>query len=404
MKAKKFISILLIFVFIFNISAYSIAVNEVNNQNQEEQGSNINLNTEDIDDLNDQREQVKERIDEVNLQLEYVQAEISEVLIKIQKIDDKLRKYESENAQLEKKLKILETANKETTQKLNDVTEEYNKREQQLRERLVSLYEAGSISYLDVLLSARTLSEFLSKYYKMIEIMEYDNQLIDTVEKEKNAMEVAKQKLDKSTEEMKTIKLKVEQNQNICQNAKTLQQSYMAQLSEKELKLNAQITKYKTEAMQLETKIREISMENGEYNLQYTGGLMLWPVAIAGTRITSDYGTRKHPIQGVTNFHLGIDIGNTGYGAPAVAALDGVVTYAGELGSYGNCVIINHGNGVSTLYGHGRKVVVEFGQSVKQGDIVLETGSTGNSTGPHLHFEVRVNGRTVDPLIYVKEP
>ena len=271
MKAKKFISILLIFVFIFNISAYSIAVNEVNNQNQEEQGSNINLNTEDIDDLNDQREQVKERIDEVNLQLEYVQAEISEVLIKIQKIDDKLRKYESENAQLEKKLKILETANKETTQKLNDVTEEYNKREQQLRERLVSLYEAGSISYLDVLLSARTLSEFLSKYYKMIEIMEYDNQLIDTVEKEKNAMEVAKQKLDKSTEEMKTIKLKVEQNQNICQNAKTLQQSYMAQLSEKELKLNAQITKYKTEAMQLETRIREISMENGEYNLQYTG-------------------------------------------------------------------------------------------------------------------------------------
>lgn len=84
-----------------------------------------------------------------------------------------------------KKLKTLETANKETTQKLNDVTEEYNKREQQLRERLVSLYEAGSISYLDVLLSARTLSEFLSKYYKMIEIMEYDNQLIDTVEKEK---------------------------------------------------------------------------------------------------------------------------------------------------------------------------------------------------------------------------
>lgn len=404
MKFKKFISILLIFVFIFNISLYSFAANESNVQNEEEYESNINTNTENIEDLSNQRDQIKEQLDKANLKLEYVQTEISSVLIKIQQLDDKIRQYESENTELEVKLKELETANKEATEKLNAVTEEYNKKEQQLRERLVSLYEAGSISYLDVLLSARTLSEFLSKYYKMIEVMEYDNQLIDTVEKEKKSMELEKQNLDKSTEEMKTLKLKVEQNQNICKNTKTLQESYMLQLSTSEKKLNAKILKYKTEAMQLETRIREISMENGEYNLQYTGGLMLWPVAISGTKITSDYGTRQHPIQGVTNFHLGIDIGNTGYGAPVVAALDGVVTYAGELGSYGNCVIINHGNGVSTLYGHGRKIVAEFGQSVKQGDIILETGSTGNSTGPHLHFEVRVNGATVDPLIYVKEP
>ena len=80
---------------------------------------------------------------------------------------------------------------------------------------------------------------------------------------------------------------------------------------------------------------------------------MIWPVAKAGTVITSYYGTRQHPIQGVTNFHLGIDIGNAYYGTPAVAALGGVVTYAGELGSYGNCVIIQHGDGISTLYGPG---------------------------------------------------
>ena len=404
MKLNKFISILLIFVFIFNLSIYSIASNETNIQNQEEQEKEINTDTDDINDLNNQRSEIKDKLDEANIKLEYLQTEISGILIQIKQLDDKIRKYENENAELEKKLNELETAAKETTEKLNAVTEEYNKKEQQLRERLVALYEAGSISYLDVLLSSRTLSEFLSRYYKMLEVMEYDNQLINTVEEEKNTIEIAKQKLDKETDEIKTLKLKVEQNKNINKNTKTLQEGYMAKLSKSEKKLNEKITKYKTETIQLETRIREISMANGDYDIQYTGGLMIWPVAIAGTKITSDYGTRQHPIQGVTNFHLGIDIGNAGFGAPAVAALGGVVTYAGELGSYGNCVIINHGDGISTLYGHGQKILVEFGQTVQQGDIIMEVGSTGNSTGPHLHFEVRINGKTVDPLNYVKEP
>lgn len=404
MKLNKFISILLIFVFIFNLSIYSIASNETNIQNQEEQEKEINTDTDDINDLNNQRSEIKDKLDEANIKLEYLQTEISGILIQIQQLDDKIRKYENENAELEKKLNELETSAKETTEKLNAVTEEYNKKEQQLRERLVALYEAGSISYLDVLLSSRTLSEFLSRYYKILEVMEYDNQLINTVEEEKNTIEIAKQKLDKETDEIKTLKLKVEQNKNINKNTKTLQEGYMAKLSKSEKKLNEKITKYKTETIQLETRIREISMANGDYDIQYTGGLMIWPVAIAGTKITSDYGTRQHPIQGVTNFHLGIDIGNAGFGAPAVAALGGVVTYAGELGSYGNCVIINHGDGISTLYGRGQKILVEFGQTVQQGDIIMEVGSTGNSTGPHLHFEVRINGKTVDPLNYVKEP
>ena len=147
-----------------------------------------------------------------------------------------------------------------------------------------------------------------------------------------------------------------------------------------------------------------INEGDNAYSLQLDNGKRLWPVAKAGTVITSYYGTRQHPIQGVTNFHLGIDIGNAYYGTPAVAALGGVVTYAGELGSYGNCVIIQHGDGISTLYGHGQKVLTQIGAQVQQGDVIMEIGSTGNSTGPHLHFEVRINGATVDPLNYVKAP
>lgn len=401
MKVNKFISILLIFVFIFNISMYSLATNETNIQNQENE---IDMNTEDIDELDNQKNEIKEKLDASNLKLEYVQTEISSTLIKIQELDDKIRKYESENEDLASKLEVLETSVKETTTQLNSVTEDYTQKEKQLRDRLVALYEAGPILYIDVLLSSKTLSDFISRYYKILEVMEYDNNLIETVEQQKKTIESSKQKLDKETEELKTLKLKVEQSQVICKNTKTLQETYMAKLSKDEKELNEEITKYKTETIQIETRIREISIAKGDYSIQYTGGLMIWPVAKSGTVITSDYGTRKHPIQGVTNFHLGIDIGNAYYGTPAVAALGGVVTYAGELGSYGNCVIIQHGDGISTLYGHGQKVLTEIGAHVQQGDMIMEIGSTGNSTGPHLHFEVRINGATVDPLNYVKAP
>ena len=128
---------------------------------------------------------------------------------------------------------------------------------------------------------------------------------------------------------------------------------------------------------------------------------MAWPIAKSGTYITSGYGSREHPIQGVVRNHSGIDIGNAGFGAPVIAAADGVVTMADWYGGYGNCVMINHGNGISTLYGHGQTILTTVGTEVKKGDLIMEVGSTGNSTGPHVHFEVRINGSCVNPLPYL---
>ena len=184
---------------------------------------------------------------------------------------------------------------------------------------------------------------------------------------------------------------------------KTLQQSYIKQLSEGEKVLQEQITAFKKEQAEIEAQIL-LATNNIDADIQYTGGEMLWPVAISGTAITSGYGVREHPIQGIVKEHTGIDIGNTPLGAPVVATADGIVTYAGWLGGYGNCVMINHGDGVVTLYGHGNKILTSVNTEVKQGDVIMEVGSTGNSTGPHLHFEVRVNGNYTNPLSYVKVP
>ena len=166
------------------------------------------------------------------------------------------------------------------------------------------------------------------------------------------------------------------------------------------MNLQQQIQKYKEEEATLESLIQQAS--NYEYSGSYTGGEMLWPIGKSGTYITSGYGSRTHPIQGISKFHTGIDIGNAGYGAPVIAAADGIVSLATYYGGYGNCVMINHGNGVSTLYGHGQKILTEVGKTVKKGELIMEVGSTGVSTGPHLHFEVRIYGSHTNPIPYLQ--
>ncbi len=170
--------------------------------------------------------------------------------------------------------------------------------------------------------------------------------------------------------------------------------------------MNDKINEYKVEYIRVQLKLEEIATNFDDFQIQYTGGSMLWPVATTGTVITSNYGTRVYPIAGtnvVTDFHLGLDIAAPS-GSLIVSALDGVVVYAGWLGSYGNCVMVQHGNGITTVYGHGQKVLTERGKEVKQGEPIMEVGSTGNSTGPHCHFEVRIDGKTTDPLQFVKKP
>ena len=132
---------------------------------------------------------------------------------------------------------------------------------------------------------------------------------------------------------------------------------------------------------------------------EYIGGIMAWPIP-GYTRITSQYGMRTHPITGVYKLHTGVDVGAP-IGANFIAANDGVVTKASYNGAYGNMVIIDHGGGVSTLYAHGSEIVVQAGQQVKKGDVVLKVGSTGYSTGAHAHFEVRINGQPVNPMDYI---
>lgn len=397
MLKRKIICILLAIILIMGTSIVSLA-------NSQENITSLEAN--EINELNEQKNELDNKLEEANNKLEYVQGEMSAILLEIQKLSDKIIQYENDNKDLANKLSTLETSITETTKLLEEVTEEYTQKDQLLRERLVTVYEEGELSYLDALLSSKSLSEMLSRYYIMQEMAEYDNQLIDKVAKQKQTIENSKKKLENETAQVKILKSKAEQNEIILRNTKTMHEGYVKQLSDEEKKLNDEINEYRVEYARVQAKLYEISNDTVDVDIQYTGGKMLWPVAISNTTLTSYYGTRVYPLAGstaVTDFHLGIDIAAPS-GSPVVAALDGVVTYAGWLGSYGNCVMIYHGDGITTVYGHGQKVLTQRGTELKQGDIIMEVGSTGNSTGPHCHFEVRVNGQTTDPLKYVNKP
>lgn len=390
---RKLISIFLVVVLLQYFYSFVFAENITNEEAVNEQKN-----------LNEMNQEVTEQINQANTKLEYVQSELSNTMLQVQELEDKILGYQKEMTGLSDKLDALQNSIDETKQKLTVAEEEYNRKEELLRERLVAMYEDGETQYLDILLSSRNIVEFISGYYLINEFVEYDNTLMQEVAERRDDIEITKTKLEKEETEIKLIKAKREQTTVVLQNTITLQESYAKKLSKQEQELKNKITEYKQEQARIEALIQQATNRSNNLDIQYTGGEMLWPVAISGTVITSTYGVREHPIQGVIKEHSGLDIGNATYGSPVVAAADGVVTYAGWLGGYGNCVMLNHGNGLVTLYGHGQKIITELHKKVKKGDLIMEVGSTGNSTGPHLHFEVRVNGSCVNPLNYVKVP
>ena len=382
MKYKKLLKVIVVLaIFLMNSCLFSFV--------------KVNAET-----LEEEQSKVQAQKNEAEQKLTYVQEELSESVVKIQELDDAISKAETEIASLDTQLKEMQVKIEENNKKLEEEQKKYEENKKLSEERLVVMYETGEVSFLEVLLDSNGIIDFLNNYYSLRQLVEMDIELLDTIEQEKNNIEKAKQELEEQKSNLKVLRAKQQQTYVTMENNKVIQQSYMNNLSEEEKTLQEQIQAYKEEEQRIENLI--LLASNQEYSGNYTGGVMLWPIGKSGTYITSPYGSREHPIQGVIQYHTGIGIGIAGFGAPVIAAADGVVTMAGWYGGYGNCVMINHGNGISTLYGHGQKILTTVGAEVKQGDLIMEVGSTGVSTGPHLHFEVRINGSPTNPLPYLK--
>ena len=325
--------------------------------------------------------------------------------------------YEEKQAALDET--IFRIGENET--KLAEVTAELNEKHGVLEKRVRDIYINGQISYLDVLFGAQDFGDFLTRMDLLKRVMIHDSELVANVLAYQNEVkEVGKQleadkriqeELATKAEEAKNISLeKVAKQQaliDLMQNDKAIydQQYDEMMASSAEVERLIQESKYRKAAEEEARRHQEqmAQMDNvevfdgGEYVMQNYGGGMIWPVS---GPITSEFGWRTHPIFGSARFHSGLDIG-ADYGVPIHAAQSGIVIEAGWIGGYGNTIMIEHGGGIVTLYGHNESLAVGVGQHVNQGDVIAYCGSTGNSTGPHCHFEVRVGGEPVSPWDYL---
>ena len=348
-----------------------------------------------VDELKNKKDELSNQITEKNNKLKHVQGQVSETMEQLIELNNKVAEYENEIEDLNKKVKDLEEKIEQTTKKLNEAQKKYDKREELLRQRIVAMYEAGETSYLDVLLNSTSLTDFISNYYIITEIAEYDTKLLESIDEEKKVIENEKTSLENDQADLKIAKANKEKTYTILQNTRVLKNNYIQQLTEEEKTLQEEVEEYTKAFAEVENQIKNLTLSDGDY----IGGQMAWPTP-GYTRITSEFGMREHPITGVYKLHTGLDIGAP-MGANFVAANDGTVISAKYSSGYGNMVIIDHGGGITTLYAHGSSIEVSVGQKVKRGDVVLKVGSTGYSTGPHAHFEVRKNGSYVNPLPYI---
>ena len=380
-----------IVLIICSFSLISFAENETSSNNTANTSSNIT-------DLQTQQKEIQTQIEQSGEQLNEVQDELTENLEQIQKLDEKIEQAETELEKINKKIEELTKTTEKQKESLKIATKKYNKQKKLVEARLVAMYEAGDTQYLDVILSSSDLSEFISSYAMLSEIAAYDKDLLDTVEEQKQILEIVNERLEENLEQLALLQKNQITNTKIMQNTKTLRENYISKLSTQEQEIQAKIDEYKTQFEQVNKEILEVALAQG-LSTEYIGGEMAWPVP-GYTKITSNYGMRTHPITGVYKLHTGVDI-SAPMGAEFVAANDGIVTKAYYNSAYGNMVMIDHGGGISTLYAHGSEILVQVGQTVKRGDPILKVGSTGYSTGPHAHFEVRLNGVVTNPIEYI---
>ena len=398
-KNRIISSIIIIFI-ILNVYYSVLADENITNENKLNENSTENRTLT----LQEQQNQVKENLNNANIQLQYVENELTNSLIQVQKLQDRIDQYQAKLDEVNEKYQKLQNQVEEHHKKLDTVQESYNRKNEALKQRLVAFYKSGSINFLDVLMDSNNIIDFVSRYYLIKKMTEYDAKSMEEIEKQKHEIEKVTNELKESKANMKLTKADAEQQTVVLTNTKTILENQISSLTESEQSLKSQIDIYKKQQEELENLI-QYAIRSSTYELRYSGGIMVWPT-LTTSYITSQYGSRLHPIQGIIKNHAGIDIGGS-TGNPVYAAADGVIIYSQyNTGGYGNLVMIDHGTNsegvkIVTLYGHGNKLLRNVGESVKQGELIMEMGSTGNSTGPHVHFEVRENGVAVDPKKYL---
>ncbi len=355
--------------------------------------------------------QIRREIEELRNRLNSIQGDMSQyerdlgqikeqeqgVTQELSQAQVELRQVESQLDEALVALKLAELEVVEAEEDLQRAQEELDYRMGLLNGRVRAMYELGTISYLEVLLSSTSFSDFVRRFQMLQQIVGQDVAVLEAVREQKAEVEYrrevwlaekqdAEHWKERVAQKREELRVEVAQYENRLDQLTSRQQEYLAALDEMERR-SEQIAREITE------KQKELSLAEGT-------PYMIWPLDSGTFWVSSPFGQRFHPVLGQWRLHSGIDLAAS-TGTPIKAAADGVVLDAGWMGGYGLSVIVAHTSTVSTLYAHASTLRVEAGQQVRAGDTIALVGSTGMSTGPHLHFEVRMNGEVQDPVKFL---
>ena len=341
-------------------------------------------------------EEAKNDTKEAKEQLEQAQKEKDEVVAQYQAIEKQVADAQLEVAEKRDEIYAIETEIAIKEEELAQAEKEYDEYLELFKVRARAMYENTEIDYLEIFFGAENFGDLLSKIEIVSQIMKYDQEILTKLDETTKKIETAKKDLEIIKERLDAEAAVLEEKLQNLEAVSVEKQKMLDEISKDVEKYRA-IYDAAEAAEAAAIKEYESALMESANPVQYTGGQFVWPTS---GRISSKYGYRIHPVYKTKKFHSGMDIAAP-QGTPVYAAASGKVTMATTNGGYGQCVIINHGSGLTTLYGHNSRILVKNGQAVNKGDLIAYVGSTGVSTGPHLHFEVRVNGATKDPMSYL---
>jgi len=373
MKKYILLSLMLILILVWTLPAKASKLADYRNQKSSVSGQ--------LDNISSGKQAVKNKIASKKNQKDTI----------VSKQTQTLNEYKNLKAKISNIVKETQV----TDANLSIASKEFYTQKGLLEDRLRAMYENSQATYIQILARSKSLTDLFERSQYISRIAENDKNLLLAFEDARKELEFKKKK----NEEAKRQKLLEAKSK----------QKVITKLSVSRADVDEQLRKYNQQLKELQDKEDELiriseelnrKIKNLQSNEKYSGGQMHWPVPSSGS-ITSSYGMRLHPILHTWRMHTGVDIGAS-YGASIVAANKGTVIVAEYYGADGNTIIVDHGGGITTLYAHCSKFLVGVGDKVDAGQTIAKVGTTGWSTGPHLHFEVRINGETKNPVNYIR--
>lgn len=350
------------------------------------------------EDLEAELSDVQSQMNEAQHRKELAEEQIGSVSELLRQIQSELDVALNELHAIEVQQSHVNAQIQQTEVELAAAQKRLDERERILNKRLRDVYMHGKLNYLEVILGAKSFTDFANRLEFLKRIVSADLDLITEIRAERELILQKKQQLEAQRQQLAKLQAEAEAKKAVVENKKQDQLIVLARLQDEKALAEASYAELQATSQDIEARIRARQQQGASAGQVVHGsGVFIWPTS---GPITSPFGYRIHPIFGTQIYHSGIDIG-VDTGTPIVAADSGVVVEADWLGGYGYAVVIDHGNGLSTLYGHNSELAVSPGQSVQQGQVIAYAGSTGYSTGPHCHFEVRVDGSPVDPMGYL---